>query len=100
MDRTHGLVSKPTGDTLSKKKEKILPIIVKFTRHDLKPLIHSLKKLLAKEPFLITECLITTRITCINLLKDLSSKSKIFSYWTLDGAIFCTKEPSGVKLRI
>ena len=103
VDRTHRLVSKPigTGNTFSKEKERIPPIIVKFTRHDLKQLIYSSKKLLAKQPFLITECLTTTRMSCIiNLLKDLRSKGKILSYWTLDGAIFYTKEPSGIKLRI
>ena len=100
VDRTHRLVSKPIGNTLSKEKERIPPIVVKFTRHDLKQLIYSSKKLLAKQPFLITECLTTTRMSCINLLKDLRSKGKILSYWTLDGAIFYTKEPSGIKLRI
>ena len=99
VDRTQRLVSKPIGSTLSE-KERIPPIIVKFTRLDLKQLIYSSKKLLAKQPFLITECLTTTRMSCINLLKDLWSKGKILSCWTLVGAIFYTKEPSGTKLRI
>ena len=47
VDRTHRLVSKPTGNTLSKERQRIAPIIVKFTRHDQKQLIHSSKKLLA-----------------------------------------------------
>ena len=51
VDRTHGMVSKPTGNALSKEKERIPPIIVKFTRHDLKQIIYSSKKLLAKQPF-------------------------------------------------
>ena len=47
VDRTYRLVSKPTGNTLSKEKERTSPIIVKFTRYDLKQLIYSSKKLLA-----------------------------------------------------
>ena len=81
-------------------KQKVPPIIVKFSRHDVKQMIYRLKKLLAKQPFLITECPIAPTTTCINKLKDLRSKGKIFSHWSMDGNIFYTKVHNGMKSRV
>ena len=81
-------------------KKRPPPIIVKFTRHNVKTMIYSLKKKLAGKPFLITESLTRPRKKCIKRLQKLRKKKCIYSYWTNDGNIFYMIEEKGQKIKI
>ena len=76
------------------------PIIIKFTRHDIKSEIYLAKRKLAKTSFMITECLTRERQRCIKLLKQLKDKKAIFSFWTMDGNLYYTKEMNGQKFSV
>ena len=49
-------------------------IIVKFARHDVKNMVYSLKRKLAKKDFLITESLSAKRVRCMKKLKVLKTR--------------------------
>ena len=69
-----------TKDAHSVHKKRPPPIIVKFTRHIVKTMIHNLKKKLAGKPFLITESLTQPTKKCIKQLQELRKKKCIYSY--------------------
>ena len=69
-----------TKDAHSVHKKRPPPIIVKFTRHNVKTMIYNLKKKLAGKPFLITESLTQPRKKCIKQLQELRKKKSSSSF--------------------
>ena len=78
LDRSHRLGPK----TNTKRRPR--PIIVKFTRHNVKSQIYAQKKRLKGKPYLITESLTPERL---KIYHDAREKYGPKNVWTLDGKV-------------
>ena len=73
IDRSHRL--KPKFE--ARNKDKVYPIIVKFTSHNIKQLVYERKKYLKGKNAFITESLTSSRLHCIRQLKTFKQSKKV-----------------------